>query len=43
MKGTPGNIFKDQNGRFPVTSTKGAKYLFVLYYFDANTIITDTH
>ena len=30
--GTPGRIYTDQNGRFPVTYTQGTKYAFVLYF-----------
>ena len=44
---TQGNINTDQTGRFPVTSRKRKKYVFVLYYYDTNAIITeplkDTH
>ena len=37
---TPGNIYKDQTGRFPLTSSKGTKYVFVLYYYDNDKIFT---
>ena len=38
---TQGNINTDQTGRFPVTSRKCKKYVFVLYYYDTNAIITE--
>ena len=33
-----GEIYTDQTGRFPVTSSKGNKYSLVAYHFDSNTI-----
>ena len=39
MKGTPGKIYTDQTVRFAVTSRKGTKFVFVLYFYDSNTII----
>ena len=33
-----GNFFTDQTGRFPVTSSKGNKYILVAYHYDSNTI-----
>ena len=33
-----GQIFTDQTGKFPVTSTRGNAYVFVLYDYDSNTI-----
>ena len=33
-----GNIYTDQTGRFPVTSSKGNKYVLVCYHYDSNTI-----
>ena len=33
-----GKIYTDQTGRFPVTSSKGNKYILVAYHFDSNTI-----
>jgi hypothetical protein len=33
-----GKIYTDQTGRFPVTSSQGNKYLFVLYDYDSNAI-----
>ena len=37
---TPGKIYRDQTGRFSVTSRKITKYMFVLYCYDVNKIIT---
>ena len=39
---TSGNIYIDQTGLFPEESSKGTKYVFVLYFYDANAIITET-
>ena len=39
---TSGNIYTDQTGIFPEESSKGTKYVFVLYFYDANAIITET-
>ena len=36
-----GKISTDQTGRFPVTSSRGSKYLMVLYHYDSNAIIAD--
>ena len=33
-----GQTFSDQTGKFPVTSTRGNAYVFVLYDYDSNTI-----
>ena len=33
-----GKIYIDQTGRFPVTSSKGNKYILVTYHFESNTI-----
>jgi hypothetical protein len=33
-----GQIFTDQTGRFPIPSSKGSNYLFVLYDYDSNII-----
>ena len=33
-----GKIYTDQTGRFPVTSSKGNKYILVAYHHDSNTI-----
>ena len=38
---TPRKIYTDQNGRLPVISSKGTKYVFVLYWYDANVIISE--
>ena len=32
------NIYTDQTGRFPVTSSKGNKYILVAYHYESNTI-----
>ena len=34
-----GKVSTDQIGRFPVTSSRGSKYLMVLYNHDSNAII----
>ena len=31
-------IYTDQTGRFPVTSSKGNKYILFAYHYDSNTI-----
>ena len=36
-----GKIYTDQTGRFPVTSSKGSKYLMVLYDYDSNAILSE--
>ena len=36
-----GKVSTDQTGRFPVTSSRGIKYLMVLYDHDSNTIIPE--
>ena len=33
-----GKFYTDQTGRFPVTSSKGNKYILVAYHYDSNTI-----
>ena len=33
-----GKFYRDQIGRFPVTSSKGNKYILVAYHYDSNTI-----
>ena len=33
-----GKMYTDQTGRFPVTSSRGDKYILVAYHFDSNTI-----
>ena len=30
--------YSDQTGKFPITSSRGNKYIFVLYHYDTNTI-----
>jgi len=34
-----GKIYTDQTGRFPVTSTRGNKYILFMYNYDSNTIL----
>ena len=36
-----GKLSTDQNGHFPVTSSRGRKYLMVLYYNDSNAILAE--
>ena len=31
--------YSNQIGKFPVKSSKGTKYIFILYHFDTNTIV----
>jgi len=31
--------YSDQTGRFPITSSKGNKYVFILYDYDANALL----
>ena len=31
--------YSDQTGKFPVTSSRGHKYIFVFYHYDTNTIM----
>jgi hypothetical protein len=35
-----GQIYTDQTGRFPVVSSKGNKYIMILYDYDSNAILT---
>ena len=32
------NSYSDQTGKFPITSSRGHKYIFVFYHYDINTI-----
>ena len=41
LNNTPGRIYTDQTGRFPVTSALRNKYIFVLYDHDSNAIMTE--
>jgi hypothetical protein len=34
-----GQIYTDQTGRFPVVSSKGNKYIMILYDYDINAIL----
>jgi hypothetical protein len=36
-----GQIYTDQTGTFPITSSKGSKYLMVLYDYDSNAILAE--
>jgi hypothetical protein len=36
-----GQIYTDQTGRFPVTSSRGNKYLMVVYDYDSNSITAE--
>jgi hypothetical protein len=36
-----GQIYTDQTGRFPVISSKGNKYIKVLYDYDGNVILAE--
>jgi hypothetical protein len=36
-----GQIFTDQTGKFPITSSRGNKYVMVLYDYDSNSILTE--
>lgn len=36
-----GKTYSDQTGRFPVTSTRGNKYLFIFYSYDTNLIYAE--
>jgi hypothetical protein len=34
-----GQIFSDQTGRFPITSSRGNKYIMVVYDYKSNAIL----
>jgi hypothetical protein len=36
-----GQIYTDQTGLFPMISSKGNKYIMVLYEYDGNAILTE--
>ena len=36
---TTGQIYTDQTGRFPTTSSRGNKYIMILYDYDSNAIL----
>ena len=36
-----GKVSTDQNGNFPVTSSRGSKHLMVLYDHDSNAILAE--
>ena len=36
-----GKVSTDQTGRFPVTSSRGSKYLMVLYNHNSNAILAE--
>ena len=35
-----GNIYSDLCGRFPITSSRGNKYIYVMYMYECNAILT---
>ena len=37
-----GSVCNDQTGRLPITPIRGNKYVYLLDYYDANIILTDT-
>jgi hypothetical protein len=37
-----GQIYTDQTGKFPVVSSKGNKYIMILYDYDSNAILAQT-
>ena len=41
MYGNEWDFFSDQTGRFPKTSSKGSKYIMVVYDEDANAILAE--
>ena len=41
MVGFTGKVSTDQTGRFPVTSSRGSKYLMVLYDHAGNAILAE--
>jgi hypothetical protein len=38
---TTGQIYTDQTGRFPTTSSRGNKYIMILYDYDSNDILAE--
>ena len=36
-----GKIYSDQTGRFPLSSSRGNKYIMIVYSYDSNAIITE--
>jgi hypothetical protein len=36
-----GQIHSNQTGRFPITSSRGSKYIMVVYDYDSNAILTE--
>ena len=36
-----GSIHSDQTGQFPVQSSRGYKYIMVVYHYDSNAIIAE--
>jgi hypothetical protein len=37
-----GQIYSDQTGRFPTTSSRGNKYVMIVYDYDSNAILSET-
>ena len=36
-----GKIYSDQTGRFPLTSSRGHKYIMIVYDYDSNSILAE--
>jgi hypothetical protein len=36
-----GNVFSDQTGRFPQTSSRGNKFIMIFYDYDSNAILDE--
>ena len=36
-----GQIYSDQTGKFPITSSRGTKYIMIVYDFDSNAILSE--
>ena len=36
-----GKIYTDQTGAFPILSSKGNRYIFILYHYDTNSILAE--
>ena len=35
------NIYNDQTGKFPMNSSRGNKYVLIMYVYDANAILSE--
>jgi hypothetical protein len=40
-KEATGQIYTDQTGRFPITSSRGNKYIMILYNYESNDILAE--